>query len=106
MEENLKTSIFNPKDKLNESTNFNEKIYLDFVPNEFKSHVRKKNCKNDIEKHKWYTTDKNNTSIKDFAKNPIDFWALMNDLGVSYDKENKCWYTFYSNEKIDKNYFL
>ena len=32
MEENLKTSIFNPKDKLNKSTNFNEKIYLDFVP--------------------------------------------------------------------------
>jgi hypothetical protein len=25
MEENLKTSIFNPKDKLNESANFNEK---------------------------------------------------------------------------------
>ena len=106
MEENLKTSIFSPKDKLNESTNFNEKFYLDFVPNEFKSHVRKKNCKYDIEKHKWYTTDKNNTIIKDFAKNPIDFWALMNDLGVSYDKENKCWYTFYSNEKNDKNYFL
>ena len=53
-----------------------------------------------------YTTDKNNSIIKDFSKNPIDFWALMNDLGVSYDKENKCWYTFYSNEKIDKNYFL
>jgi hypothetical protein len=30
----------------------------------------------------------------------------MNDLGVSYDKENKCWYTFYSNKKNDKNYFL
>ena len=30
----------------------------------------------------------------------------MNDLGVSYDKGNKCWYAFYSNEKIDKNYFL
>ena len=44
--------------------------------------------------------------IKDYTKNPIDFWALMNDLGVSYDKENKCWYTFYSNEKIDKSYFL
>ena len=96
MEENLKTSIFNPKDKLNESTIFNE----------FKSHVRKKNCKYDIEKHKWYTTDKNNTIIKDFSKNSIDFWALMNDLGISYDTENKCWYTFYSNEKIDKNYFL
>ena len=39
MEENLKTSIFNPKDKLNESTNINEAIYLDFVPNEFKSLV-------------------------------------------------------------------
>ena len=106
MEENLKTSIFNPKDQLNESTILNEKIYLDFVTNEFKSHVRKKNCKYDIEKHKWYTTDKNSTIIKDFSKNSIDFWALVNDLGVSYDKENKFWYTIYSNEKIDKNYFL
>ena len=106
MEENLKTSIFNPKDKLSETTILNEKIYLDFVPNEFKSVVRKHKCKYDIEKHKWYTTDKNNTIIKDFAKNPIDFWALMNDLGVSYDNENKCWYTFYSNEKIDENYLL
>jgi hypothetical protein len=43
MEETLKTSLFNPKDKLNESSNFNEKFYLDFVPNEFKSVVRKKN---------------------------------------------------------------
>ena len=42
MEETLKTSLFNPKDKLNESSNFNEKFYLDFVPNEFKSVVRKK----------------------------------------------------------------
>jgi len=106
MEENLKTSIFNPNDKLNESTILNEKIYLDFVPNEFKSVVRKHKCKYDIEKHKWYTADKNNTIIKDFSENSIDFWALMNDLGVSYDKENKCWYTFYSNEKNDQNYFL
>ena len=60
-----------------------EKNYLDFVPNKFKSFVRKKNCKHDIEKPKWYTNDKNNSIIKDFTKNPIDFWALMNDLGVS-----------------------
>ena len=43
---------------------------------------------------------------KDFSKQTIDFWALMSDLGVSYDKENKCWYTFYSNEKIDKKYLV
>ena len=36
MEENLKTSIFNPKDKLNESTKFNQVIYLGYVPNEKK----------------------------------------------------------------------
>ena len=106
MEETLKTSLFNPKDKLNESSNFNEKFYLDFVPNEFKSVVRKQKCKYDIEKFKWYTTDKNNTVIKDFSKKTIDFWALMNDLGVSYDKENKCWYTFHSNEKNDKKYLV
>ena len=69
MEETLKTSLFNPKDKLNESSNFNEKFYLDFVPNEFKSVVRKHKCKYDIEKHKWYTTDKIYTIVKDFAKN-------------------------------------
>ena len=49
-----------------------EKIYLDFVPNEFKSVVRKHKCKYDIEKHKWYTTDKNNRIIKDFFKNSIN----------------------------------
>ena len=37
MEENLKTSIFNPKDKLNESTKFNQVIYLEYVPNEKKA---------------------------------------------------------------------
>ena len=31
------------------------------------------NCKYDTEKHKWYTTDKNNTIIKDFAKNQLTF---------------------------------
>jgi hypothetical protein len=106
MEENLKSSIFNPKDNLDESTNFNEAIYLDFVRNEFKSLVRKHKCKYDIEKHKWYTIDKNNTIVKDVSKYSVDFWALMNDLGVSYGKENKCWYTFYLNEKNDKKYFL
>jgi hypothetical protein len=30
---------------------------LDFVPNEFKSVVRKHKCKYDIEILKWYTTD-------------------------------------------------
>jgi hypothetical protein len=75
------------------------------VPNEFESVVRKQKCKYDIEKYKWYTTDKIKADIKDFSKYLIDFWALMNDLGVLYDKENKCWYTFDSNEKIEKNYF-
>ena len=73
MEETLKTSLFNPKDKLNESSNFNEKFYLEFVPNEFKSIVRKQKCKYDIEKFKWYTTDKNNTVIKFFLKNQLTF---------------------------------
>jgi hypothetical protein len=100
MEETLKTSLFNPKNKLNESTNFNEKN-LDFVPNEFKPVVRKQKCKYDVKKIEWYTTDKNNAVVKDFSKKSIDFWTLMNDLGVSYDRENKCWYTFYSNEKND-----
>ena len=41
MEENLKTSIFNPKDKLNESIKFNQVIYLGYVPNEKKSTCKK-----------------------------------------------------------------
>ena len=51
-------------------------------------------------------SEKNNTVIKDFSKKTFDFWALMNDLGVLYDKENKCWYTFHSNEKIDIKYLV
>jgi hypothetical protein len=49
-----------------------EKNYLDFVPNEFISLVRKK-CKYDIEKHKWFTTDKNNTIINFLRKNQLTF---------------------------------
>ena len=44
--------------------------------------------------------------IQDFSKRKIDFWDLMNDLGLAYDKEEKCWYTYESNEKIDKKHFL
>jgi hypothetical protein len=81
-----------------------ERFYLDFLPTEFKSVIRKHKCKYDVEKHQWYATDKNKTIANDLSN--IVFWALMNDLGVSYGKKNKCWDTFYSNEKIDKKYFL
>ena len=50
-----------------------EKIYLDFVPNEFKKDVMKHKCKYDIEKHKWYTTDKNNSVIKILLKIQLTF---------------------------------
>jgi hypothetical protein len=76
------------------------------VPNELKSCVRKKNCKYDIEKHKWYTTDKNNTITKDFSKNSIDFWALMNDLGVSYDKKINVGIHFILMKKLIKITFI
>ena len=106
MEENLKTSIFNPKDKLNESTNFNQVIYLGYVPNEKKALVKKNNCFYDKNIYRWYTYEGNIKMIQDFSKRKIDFWDLMNDLGLAYDKEEKCWYTYESNEKIDKKHFL
>ena len=97
-----RSNIFNPQDKANEKTRF----YLGFVPKELKSIVKKNNCKYDNEVFRWYTTDENNKMIQDFSKKQIDFWELMNDLGVSFDKENKQWYTFKSNEKIHDKFFL
>ena len=44
--------------------------------------------------------------IQDFSKKQMDFWELMNELGVSFDKENKQWYTFKSNKKINDKFFL
>ena len=44
--------------------------------------------------------------IQDFSKQFIDFWELMNELSISFDQENKKWYTFKSNEKINNKYFF
>ena len=81
-----------------------EKIYLGFVPNDKKELVRKNKCKYDFEKHRWFTTDLNNKMIEDFERIEIDFWNLINDLGLTYDKEKKTWYIYKTNEKI-KEYF-
>ena len=66
-----------------------EKIYLGFVPNDKKELVRKNKCKYDFEKHRWFTTDLNNKMIKNFERIEINFWSLINDLGLTYDKEKK-----------------
>ena len=42
--------------------------------------------------------------IEDFERIEIDFWNLINDLGLTYDKEKKTWYSYKTNEKI-KEYF-
>ena len=81
-----------------------EKIYLGFVPNDKKELVRKNKCKYDFEKHRWFTTDLNNKMIEDFERVTIDFWNLINDLRLTYDKEEKTWYGYKTNEKI-KEYF-
>ena len=79
-----------------------EKIYLGFVPNDKKEIVRKNKCKYDFERHKWYTNDLNNKMIDDFERVEVDFWSLINDLGLTYDKENKTWYSYKTNEKISQ----
>ena len=40
--------------------------------------------------------------IHDFSKKRIDFWDYMNEMGIQYDKENKSWYTYNSNESLQK----
>jgi hypothetical protein len=82
-----------------------EKIYLGFVPNDKKSLVRKNKCRYDFEIHKWFTTDKSNKMIEDFERVELDFWSLINELGLTYDKEKRTWYTYKTNEKISKEYF-
>jgi hypothetical protein len=126
MSEIEKITIFNPKDKTNEKStllqsNVSEKsnnylvdvyqknksiekpkIYLDCVPQKFKSLVKQNKCKYDLENHKWYTLDEKSKMIHDFSKKRIDFWDYMNEMGIQYDKENKIWYTYNSNESLQK----
>ena len=126
MSEIEKVTIFNPKDKTNEKStllqsNVSEKsnnylvdvyqknksiekpkIYLDYVPQKFKSIVKQNKCKYDFESHQWYTLDEKSKMIHDFSKKRIDFWDYMNEMGIQYDKENKSWYTYNSNESLQK----
>ena len=95
-----KVTIFNPKDKLSEREK--PKIYLDYVPQKFKSVVKQNKCKYDIETYKWYTLDEKSKMIHDFSKKRIDFWDYMNEMGIQYDKEHKSWYTYNSNESLQK----
>jgi hypothetical protein len=100
MSEIEKVSIFNPKDKLSEREK--PKIYLDCVPQKLKSIVKQNKCKYDLECHKWFTLDEKSKMIHDFSKKRIDFWDYMNEMGIQYDKENKSWYTYNSNEALQK----
>ena len=126
MSEIEKVTIFNPKDKTNEKStllqsNVSEKsnnylvdvyqknksiekpkIYLDYVPQKFKSIVKQNKCKYDFENHKWYTLDEKSKMIHDFSKKRIDFWDYMNEMGIQYDKENKTCYAYNSNETVLK----
>ena len=67
--------------------------------------VRKNKCKYDFERHRWFATDKNNKMIEDFERIEIDFWSLINDLGLTYDKDIRTWYSNKTNDKISKEYF-
>ena len=86
-------------------TTMKPKIYLDYVPQKSKLIVKDNKCKYDVDTHKWYTLDENNTMIHDFTKKYIDFWEFMNDIGVQFDKETKQWYTFQSNDSL-KDFFI
>ena len=102
MSDQEKTTLFNPKDKLNERQK--PKIYIDYIPQKLKAVAKKNKCFYDIECHKWYTNDPKNMIIQDFGRKNINFWEFMNDIGVQYDKETKQWYTYNSNEVL-KNFF-
>lgn len=102
MSETEKTSIFNPKDKLSERDK--KIIYLEYVPPNLKSIVKKHKCKYDVDNHKWYTEDEKSELISYFSKRRIDFWELMNEIGVQYDRETLSWYTYNENDSL-KKYF-
>jgi hypothetical protein len=43
-----------------------------------------------------------NKMIDDFERVEVDFWSLINDLGLTYNKENKTWYSYKTNDKISQ----
>ena len=103
MSDQVKTTIFNPKDKSGEiPPPFKPKIYLDYVPQKSKLVVKNNKCKYDVDTHKWYTLDEKSPMIHDFTKKNINFWEFMNDIGVQFDKETKQWYTYKSNDTLQK----
>ena len=81
------------------------KIYLDYVPQNSRLVVKTNKCKYDAESHQWYTSDEKSPMIHDFAKQNINFWEFMNDIGVQFDKETKQWYSYKSNETL-KRFFI
>ena len=82
-----------------------KKYYLDFVPKTTpKTYLKKHECLYDSENYKWYTLNKNNCLLDEFSKVNIDFWAVMNEFGIAYDKNDKAWYTNKGNNNINKKF--
>ena len=121
--ENIKYSIFNPKDKSGEQSSpppepiqkleklplsqTKEKIYI-IPPYESKDYVKENGGFWDIKCKMWYISDKSNKLYELYKKQ-----CLVNDYSLKdYYKENsgkwdiskREWYTYNSNEKLQEHF--
>ena len=98
MSSNLKKSIFNPEDKLAEKKEDTKKFFLELIPYEKADIARKNKFKFDVTTKKWYTTDEKHPLLNDFKRKVIDFTQFRKEKFLYFDRDNKEWYTYESND--------
>ncbi len=96
MNNNLKTNIFNPEDKLF------DRFETLFVPYDEKENAKKQGAKWDTEIKSWICDNKNEELIELYKKRYIQIDYEKKDIakqnGCRWDFINKKWYTYNSNK--------
>ena len=97
MDSNLKTSIFNPEDKLSER----KETEILYVPFEQKEDAKKLGAKWDKENKYWYCDNNNESLIEKYKIRYVNISYDDKDdakeNGCKWDQDNKKWYTYNSN---------
>ena len=97
MNTNLKTSIFNPEDKLSERIE-TETLY---VPFDEKDNAKEQGAKWDPANKSWVCDIQNQSLIEKYKKRYIQVLYKDKDNakenGCKWDQESKKWYTYNSN---------
>ena len=97
--EDIKSSIFNPNDKLNEQ----QRYYFEYIPQE-KYYEIKRKYGYDRDVKKYYSN--NLDDVINYQIKHIDLFHLAFELEMKYDKENKRWFTYNGNKKIEEKFHL